>query len=123
MFVVTNICHDKTQKIFCCDKHNFSQQNFCHDKHTLCVLSRQTHVCRDKHVFVVTKLVTTKMILVAAPANNNTGAPSFIALLTADVLSTLCPVPTCMPVNWFGQIINIIGNLLSCFSNSVPLAN
>ena len=61
------------------------QAYFCRDKR--CVLSRQTrvcrdksklYVCRDKHTFVATKdyfcldkkIVATKIILVAAPAND-----------------------------------------------------
>ena len=39
------------------------QAYFCLDKR--CVLSRQTHACHNKHVFVATK-----MILVAASAND-----------------------------------------------------
>ena len=46
------------------------QAYFCHDKRH--VLSRQTHVCRNKYVFVVKTFVTTKMILVAAPADDST---------------------------------------------------
>ena len=88
--VSTNICRDKrvfvvAKHIFCCDKKYaccmFVMTNtclswqifvmiqlcflsrkacFCCDK--TCALSWQTSVCREKHV-----LVTTKMILVAAP--------------------------------------------------------
>ena len=81
MFVTQKYaCHDKTKifvvtsfvvaKIFCCDKHNSVatkllswQAYFCRGKR--CVLSQQTRVCRDK------TFVMTKMILVAAPANDN----------------------------------------------------
>ena len=62
-------CHDKN--MFVMTKVLLQQAYFCRDKS--CVLSRQTRVCCDKHVFVVTKLllfVTTKIILVAAPAND-----------------------------------------------------
>ena len=80
-FVVTKhvFCHDKT---FVVTKLCLSRQNFCHDKNTL---SRQTYFCRDKrHVLSLTNtclswqtcvcrdktFVATKIILVAAPANN-----------------------------------------------------
>ena len=70
MFVMPNICHAKwfvRTKIFYHDKimtKVLSQQGyFCCDKRH--VLLRQTHVCRDK-TFVVTKI-----ILVAAPANDS----------------------------------------------------
>ena len=101
MFVVTkrllrqtHICRDKhtfvgTKDVLCCDKHvsgatkvSLSWQNFCRDKimfvtrkvllrqayfccNKRCVLSRQTRVCCNK------AFVATKMILVAAPANDN----------------------------------------------------
>ena len=81
-------------KIVCHDKHVFvgtkvlsRQAYFCCDKR--CVLSRQTCVCHDKSKLVMTKLllrqasvttehvlccnktfVVTKIILVAAPAND-----------------------------------------------------
>ena len=82
MFVATTyFCHDKRcvllwQTCVCRDKNKLvvtklfllrqvllRQAYFCCDKR--CVLSRQTRVCCDK-AFVVTK-----MILVAAPANDN----------------------------------------------------
>ena len=46
---------------FCCDKHMFVMTNTC--------LLRQIHVCHDK------KIVATKMIIVAVPANNRTSPP------------------------------------------------
>ena len=78
-FVTTNIWRDK---------HNFvattvllRQAYFCRDKTRL--LSRQTGVCREKHVFVATKrifvvvpandkhvFVATKRIFVVVPAND-----------------------------------------------------
>ena len=84
-FVVTYFCCNKTfvmvrQKVcllrqthvcrnnFCHDKNILLQQNFWRSKHTFVTsntcLSQQTHVCHDK-TFVVTK-----MIPVAAPAND-----------------------------------------------------
>ena len=64
MLVATNI--------FCRDKHDFVATKvlsqlayFCRDKRR--VLSRQTRVCSDK------TFVATKIILVAAPANNTKG--------------------------------------------------
>ena len=91
-----NFCHDKitfvVTKYFCCDK-SFATANICRDKHTF-----NTSVCRDKSKLVATKLflswqkyvchnksfvatstllswqktcfVATKVILVAAPAND-----------------------------------------------------
>ena len=56
MFATTNTS-------FVVRKVCLSQQNFCRDKTRL--LSRQKYVCCDKHVFVATKI-----ILVAAPAND-----------------------------------------------------
>ena len=63
-------------KIFCRGKYTFvaTKDVFCHDKHVFVTwLSRQTRVpppfqtrvCRDK------TFVATKVILVAAPANNS----------------------------------------------------
>ncbi|RTZ95260.1 MAG: hypothetical protein DSY90_13860, partial [Deltaproteobacteria bacterium] len=68
------------------DKHEFVATNVYRDKllsRQKTVLSSQTHVCRDKLLFV-----TTKIILVAAPANNTfvvyitdlqSGAVSYLA--------------------------------------------
>ena len=72
----------ETKHVFCRDKSMlvatsiiFSQQNiFVVTK--LRVLLRQTRICRDKHVFVATNtcllrlFVATKVILMAAPAND-----------------------------------------------------
>ena len=64
---------------FCRNKHVLvaTKHVFCHDKRMLVVtkvLSRQTCACRDKAfvklVFVATKIVATKMILVTAPVND-----------------------------------------------------
>ena len=66
-----SVCHDKS---FCCDKIIFVATNICHDKFycdkhvfvkTFVMTSIFLLFCHDKHVFV-----TTKMILVAAPAND-----------------------------------------------------
>ena len=69
-----NFCHDKltfvaTKDVFCNDQHTFVttkrlswQAYFCRNKR--CVLQRPTHVCHSK------TFVTTKMILLAAPATD-----------------------------------------------------
>ena len=57
MFVAIKLCN-----MFLATKVLSRQAYFCHDKRH--VLSRQTRVCRDK------SFVATKMILVAAPAND-----------------------------------------------------
>ena len=79
IFVTTNIilsrrkfCHDKLTFVatntclFVVTKHVFwrKRRKICRNKHE--VLSRQAYFCCDKHVFVATK-----MILVAAPANDS----------------------------------------------------
>ena len=56
-------CRDKHKHVFCRHKTSVAEGKFCRDKRP--VFSRQTRVCRDKRV-----LVWTKMILVAAPAND-----------------------------------------------------
>ena len=68
MFVATKWHSTNIQQKFCCDKHNFVatkvlswQKYACCDKKPL---SQQNYVCCDK------TFVTTKMILVAAPAND-----------------------------------------------------
>ena len=73
-----HFCRDKTrllsrQKYACHDKHVFVATNICRDKHNFVatkVLSQQAYFCRDKHkAFVVTKI-----IVVAAPANDSSRA-------------------------------------------------
>ena len=63
-FVATKVC--LLRQNVCSDKHIFVATNICRDKHNFAslLLSRQIRVCRDK-TFVVTKI-----ILVAAPAND-----------------------------------------------------
>ena len=72
----THVCPDKymSWQNFCCNKHNSFMTKLwlwqayfcCKRKH---VLSQQTYVCHDK------TFVMTKMVLVAAPANNITQHP------------------------------------------------
>ena len=58
MFVATNICRDQT----------LSRQKYT-------FVATKDVLCRDKHVFVSTKLfIETKMILMAAPDNDSEGA-------------------------------------------------
>ena len=69
--------------MFCCNTHTFvtTEDVFCvcRDKSKLVIkimfvatniLSRQ-NFCRDKNMFVMTTFVVTKMMHVAAPANDN----------------------------------------------------
>ena len=50
-------------------------------------MSRQTRVCREKLTVVATKSVFTKIILVAAPANDNIlGSVGFFAAERVDLL-------------------------------------
>ena len=56
-----------TSIIFVATKH-LSRQNICRDKHAF--VATKDIFCRNKHVFVVT-FVAIKIILVAAPANDN----------------------------------------------------
>ena len=68
VFVVTNICSDKTviaTKIFCRNKQNFVSASILFLSRQKRVLSRQTRVCRDK------TFVATKIMLVAAPAKDS----------------------------------------------------
>ena len=62
---------------------------FCHDKR--CVLSWQTCVCRDRHVFF---FVVTKMILVAAPTNDIRLAQWQIKILTAENCQYMMSAPS-----------------------------
>ena len=71
MFVTTNICCDK----FCRDKNILSRQTIVF---TTKLLSQQAYFYCDKRCFVATNTcllrqisATTKMILVAAPTNDN----------------------------------------------------
>ena len=64
-FVATNICRNKHN--FCRDKNILSRQNFCRSEHTFIVTK---DVFRHDKTFVATRFVVTKMIPVAAPANN-----------------------------------------------------
>ena len=52
LFVETNICRDKHDKIM------FVETNICRDKHSFVVTKDVFCVCRDKHVFVATKLLS-----------------------------------------------------------------
>ena len=84
----TCVCHDKT----------FVATNICHNKHnfvaTRCVLSQQMCVCHDKHVFCGDKtFVATKMMLVAAPANDTvsmTRALSYLSLFNICSVHNVC---------------------------------
>ena len=67
VFVMPNVCHDKHN--FVTTKVLLQQAYFCRNKRR--VLLGQTHVCPDKDVFVMTKLVTTKMKLVTVPASDS----------------------------------------------------
>ena len=61
-----NFCHDETQQTHVCpDKITFVATNICHTCCNKNVLSWQAYFCCDKRRFVVTKI-----ILVAALANN-----------------------------------------------------
>ena len=60
-----------------------SQQNFCHDKHTFVVT--KDLFCHDKHICHDKTFVTTKMILVAAPANDKIWVSSPCAILEVPV--------------------------------------
>ena len=67
MFVATNICPDRT---FVATKNMFVAtkvyKKTCYGETNTC-LSRQTRVSRDKAI------IATKMILMAAPANDSEG--------------------------------------------------
>ena len=79
-----NICRDKiclSGQTFCHDKHTFvtTKDVFCPDKHDKSKLVATKVFCRDKHIFVATEdmfcrdkhmIVATKIILMAAPAND-----------------------------------------------------
>ena len=87
VFIMTKhfFCHDKSRQNFCHDKIMFAATKiFCHDKHNF-VMTKLQHTfvvtkdmfCCNKHVFCHDKqvchdkfFVATKMILVAAPAND-----------------------------------------------------
>ena len=96
MFVETNTCLSRQNRSFVVTKVCLSQQNFLHDEHvfvtTNIILSQQTKflsrfvvasilLLQQKtcfvttNVFVKTKLVVTKIILVAAPANDSGQKP------------------------------------------------
>ena len=100
-FVATNISRDKhnfTKHVFCRDRSilvttkRLSQQTrvcydkdswrqkLCHDKHTF--VETKDVFCLEKHMFVATNdktFVPTKIILVAAPANDSGHAQPFCA--------------------------------------------
>ena len=61
-FVATNMCLSRQNTSFITTKVCLSRQNFCRDKimfvATITCLSRQKYTCRDKHVFVVTKVLS-----------------------------------------------------------------
>ena len=74
MFVATNMF---IKTFVATTKHLSRQQNFCRDNKTL-VATRQNifekrMFCRNKHAFAKNVFVATKMILVAAPANDTEG--------------------------------------------------
>ena len=79
MLVATNTC--LSRQSFCRNKHNFvattvlsQQAYFCREKHaffaTEYVFRDKTRACRDK------TFVATKIILVAAPANDSSSPPN-----------------------------------------------
>ena len=85
VFVKDKTCLLSRQKYVCRDKVFLSWQKFCHDKHsfvTTKVLSWQAYFCHGKRCFVTTNMcvswqtccdksfVLTKIMLVAASANN-----------------------------------------------------
>ena len=93
-FVMTKVCLAWQNFSVCCEKHTFVMTMFCCNKYMF-VMTKvsllQQHFCDDKIMFVTTKVLlwqayfhrnkrcaffTTKMILVAAPANDIT--PSYI---------------------------------------------
>ena len=65
-FIATNVILLTRQAYFCRDKH-LSQQKFCRGKHTF--VATKDMFCCDKHVSVATKI-----ILMAAPANDSWSA-------------------------------------------------
>ena len=86
----------------------FMATNICRNKRR--VLSRQTRVCRDKLVFVATKL--TKLILVAAPASDIKMAS---VALVGDDGEVLLNVLRCQ-LTYQGQVVT---NAEARFSNSL----
>ena len=61
--VATNTCLSRQNMSFVATRVYLSRQNLCRDQN---ISSGQTSFCRDKHTFVATK-----MIFVAAPANDS----------------------------------------------------
>ena len=98
-FVMTNIsrdkhaCHDKT---FVATNTCLLRQKFCHDKHIF--VATKDLFCLDKHMFLATNyktFVPTKMILVAAPANDSGHTQPFCAGLPRwDTVEAEIKVPS-----------------------------
>ena len=93
-------CRDKTTKIFCRDKKKFRDKTFI----TISILLSRQKTCfiatRDKHVvcrdfLFVCCFVATKMILVAAPANDNN---------RTGLTSKTCTNSTCLSTTWVYSI-------------------
>ena len=80
-FVTNNL--SITNNYFVATNIILSSQNFCHDKHTFVVT--KDLFCRDKHVCRDKTFVTTKMILVAAPANDKIWVSSPLANIEGPV--------------------------------------
>ena len=81
---------------FCRDKYSSRQTRVCRDL----LLSRQTRVCRDLLLSRQnTSFVTTKMILVAAPANDSVvswrSALSCAVRLCSTALCCICRIVLC----------------------------
>ena len=90
-----------------------SRPRFCRDK--TCLLSRQTRVCRDK-TFVVTK-----MVLVAAPANDTSQPLRFHCDCTKRLQTNVLMYNVHSLSNWpqsLARLLASVGKLvLLCFSH------
>ena len=82
-FVVTKVC--LSQQNYVCHNKYLLRQKVCHDK----IFLSRLKFCRDKHIFVTTKMyfVATKFILVAAPTNDK--------LIVYFPLAEFCLDPCC----------------------------
>ena len=89
VFFAANICRDTNfvpTKIFCRKKRNSVATK---------VLSQETYFSRDKRrVYRDKTFVATKMVLVAAPANDKRAAPSLRELLTVSSSGELIDYPS-----------------------------
>ena len=96
MLLQTRVCRDKTglwsrQKYACRDKQVFVATNVLSRQKVLPRSSRQAFFCRDKRPVLLRQartfrdrtFVATKMILVAAPANDNRKVLQFLLLFMA----------------------------------------